>query len=461
MDPSSDTQYAALSYCWGTNENLKMTRSNIRAFEQGIDPRQLPRTISHAVETSTRLGIRYLWVDALCIIQDDRADWQAECSRMAQTYRQCQVMLSALDSTGADQGFLGRRNAESQALWRVDERIWIRKRLPHVQTIFESAALSQRGWTFQERMLAPRILHFSSQVKSCSGSVRRALDAISITDAKVLDPDTGLLTLWYVNVSVFSQRALTRKSDKVVALAGVAAIVEEKSGFTHACGIWPEDIYSLLWTRFPVAHRLWQGPQPESTLEFPSWTWASMDCRIVYEISGSERTPSVDDASILDVSLQTLTLQGLLKSIVVHRDTEHDVDSQARLWRGWIHNYKMTSVGFKEDFVSATIDHVGTWDMAKPTHSGGNANQPRQTIQHEPTSLRCHALFIARMLSPRTPQCKPPQFPQSSQSWFLLVVPNDNHTWRRVGLGFVDADVGDTDAHAFFADSERCTIEIV
>ncbi|KAH7111152.1 heterokaryon incompatibility, partial [Dactylonectria estremocensis] len=80
--------YVALSYCWGSDLSGVVTTlsSNVEPHLQGIAVNSLPQIIQDAVRVYRELGLRYLWVDSLCIIQDDRKDWAQEVDRMRKVY---------------------------------------------------------------------------------------------------------------------------------------------------------------------------------------------------------------------------------------------------------------------------------------------------------------------------------------------------------------------------------------
>jgi hypothetical protein len=86
--------YVALSYVWGTETTFRLLRSNRRAFvEEGVAYDELPKTMQDAVRVASALGISTLWIDALCIVQDDPNDRDAELSRMCEYYRNAAVVI--------------------------------------------------------------------------------------------------------------------------------------------------------------------------------------------------------------------------------------------------------------------------------------------------------------------------------------------------------------------------------
>jgi hypothetical protein len=90
--------YASLSHCWGGILETETTKGNMRSHMEGIFIRDLPKCFREAVQLCQKLKIRYLWIDALCIIQDDPVDWDREASRMDAVYENAELVISAVDS---------------------------------------------------------------------------------------------------------------------------------------------------------------------------------------------------------------------------------------------------------------------------------------------------------------------------------------------------------------------------
>lgn len=169
--------YATLSHCWGSELPCVMTVGNRINRLRGIPWVELPQTFQDAIQYCLELGIFYLWIDALCILQDDREDWQIESAKMADIYQNSYLTLAA---TSSDNGSTGCFSKQSMA-YQHDERqlevqstagqvyqILVRQQLSH--WVVPATSLSKRenpllsrGWAFQERVLSPRVLHFCKQ----------------------------------------------------------------------------------------------------------------------------------------------------------------------------------------------------------------------------------------------------------------------------------------------------------
>jgi Heterokaryon incompatibility protein (HET) len=97
FDDDQDRRYAALSYCWGGVAKTLLTVSSHAGFlTRGVDMLELPQTVQDAVRVARGLGLKWLWVDSLCIIQDSKGDWMREAGRMTEVYRDCEVCIAAL-----------------------------------------------------------------------------------------------------------------------------------------------------------------------------------------------------------------------------------------------------------------------------------------------------------------------------------------------------------------------------
>ncbi|KAK7990473.1 HET-domain-containing protein [Apiospora arundinis] len=201
--------YTALSWRWGEGEKpLKTTKSVLRRHQQGISPSELPRLFRDAAMVTRKLGLKYLWIDSLCIIQDSQSDWEAEAGKMAETYGNAHLTIAADACANAYQGLSG--NGPFRNLFFLDDgryeefpyihRDWayrvgngplrfllrsafetpcpsrsgdgattnVRVRVVtdhnthgyHGNEFLPRSLLDKRGWCLQENLLSRRILHF-------------------------------------------------------------------------------------------------------------------------------------------------------------------------------------------------------------------------------------------------------------------------------------------------------------
>lgn len=167
-----DTRYAALTHRWGApslhGSFHFLSRSKLEGWQSHLDLKMLPRTFQDAVNITRSLGIRYLWVDALCIIQDDEEDLRAEIRKMDDVFRCAYVTLSATCANGSDDGFLktDRKARLHYPLFYANhsgslDTMYLCEPIDDFERDVELSAVSRRGWVFQERALSRRIIHFT------------------------------------------------------------------------------------------------------------------------------------------------------------------------------------------------------------------------------------------------------------------------------------------------------------
>lgn len=151
-------KYATLSYCWGHCEMFKTTKESNVERCQSIPLAALPRTFRDAVSMTAMLGLWYLWIDALCILQDSDEGCQKELGLMAQIYVDANITIAAVGATGADSGFPLNRNKLAMMDCRVSPTLLISAQVEGQEKILELGTLHERAWCFQEVQLAPRLL---------------------------------------------------------------------------------------------------------------------------------------------------------------------------------------------------------------------------------------------------------------------------------------------------------------
>ncbi|TVY46199.1 hypothetical protein LOCC1_G004849 [Lachnellula occidentalis] len=160
--------YTALSYCWGSDQEVKTTKQNVLSRTEGITWNILPKTIQDAVRVTQQLGLLFLWVDSLCIVQDDPSDMSREISQMPSIYGAATVTITASRSSKVHDGFLQKRYPKIP-----DQVFCVPYRCPDGKlgsvVLLKSSKgiprnviepLDQRGWALQERILSRRVLDY-------------------------------------------------------------------------------------------------------------------------------------------------------------------------------------------------------------------------------------------------------------------------------------------------------------
>ncbi|KAF2183938.1 HET-domain-containing protein [Zopfia rhizophila CBS 207.26] len=289
-------KYACLSHRWGNVRPLTTTRENISDHMRGIEWTNLPKTFQEVITFVRRLTIRYLWIDSLCIIQNDMDDWNLQSSLMADIYRNALITISASASNGPHDGlfFPAKEEHVHRELSRFNKRtdcrgIYVRKPIYHAKS---HHPLLGRGWVFQERLLSPRILHFGpgeliwecieDTTCECCGIHTRGLDGL---DAKTRFHPYVLAALpsrecgdsWRSVVKDYTKLKLTCPEDMLPAISGAAKVMAEAMKLKglqskYLAGMWERCfIEDCLWTtNYPM-----ESYRP-AEWRAPTFSWASV-----------------------------------------------------------------------------------------------------------------------------------------------------------------------------------------
>ncbi|KAF9632499.1 Heterokaryon incompatibility [Lasiodiplodia theobromae] len=284
---SAPCRYVTLSHCWGPTKRegpARLLQANYAAARTGIT--NLPRTFLEAVEVARHLQVRYLWIDSLCIIQDSPQDWESEVSQMDQIYANSYCNIAAAGARNTTGGLYLEQNPRLQPPWRLYLRDANSQAAKLIELSacapfgdeFAAAALNSRAWAMQERLLAPRTLHFTRKRlywdcghsftwEGCSvprtacqlsSSSYRPSWVTPLTDAKLSlasllhrsrqhaalavqaphddkipaldDEPNALLTMihaqWTAIVAHYTTLSLAKRTDKLFALAGLAKLFQ-------------------------------------------------------------------------------------------------------------------------------------------------------------------------------------------------------------------------------------------
>ncbi|KAF2093647.1 HET-domain-containing protein [Rhizodiscina lignyota] len=300
LHESSDEsgKYTALSHCWGSIQILTTTKETLDDRKEGIPSEHLSKTFSEAIEITRRLGIKYIWIDSLCIIQDDKADWLNEASKMADVYRNAYLTIAATRSAGGDGGlFTSTPDLEVSGSTPTDEgyRIIFREQIKHVrmhESDDDRCPLFCRGWCYQERLLSTRVLHFGPQELffecltesqcECGGIYGHeiALPRQKLAYAKALYCSNMyyVAKVWRTMVLEYCDLSFTFKNDKLPALGSAARQVADKRKSRYLAGLWEDSIIKdLFWEGFGWTKKRY------SPWRAPTWSWASIEGLVYYK----------------------------------------------------------------------------------------------------------------------------------------------------------------------------------
>lgn len=285
--------YIALSHCWGGYRQFVTQSDSIAERQHGFAMADLPCTFRDAVFLTRSLKIRYLWIDSLCIIQDDVQDWRIESSRMCDIYSNAYLTIAATVASDDSQGFLRQRRSRIACLElaypnQETIRLFLKPDKANDEYFMDvcDGPLHSRAWTLQERLLSRRILGFASNqiYWECRGhklqkeSGNRSTPPGYLALLQPFKGDEDLRGLWHRLVEEYTERSLTDPQDKLVALEGLVKRFAATSGDTFVAGLWKRHFLDdLMWRPYPgVSH------SPSPVYRAPSWSWASMDGLIWY-----------------------------------------------------------------------------------------------------------------------------------------------------------------------------------
>jgi hypothetical protein len=323
---STTREHICLSYCWGTSKTFTTTSRSLRLRMSRIKFDILPRTFRDAVIITRRLGKRYLWIDALCIVQDDRQDWERESVKMGAIYSTAYVTIAADSGSDCNSGCFNTEstsqelsfdNVPFELAFNVDGKeskvyLWDPSRGAQKTTPpeIDGSPLAERGWVCQERILSPRILHYtgtqlfwecrqtllaednlrpwtvwSNQPGTVCGLARNLYGTTS-------DPvgRANLLSIWYNSVvsQSYSRRKLTLPDDKLTAISGVARAFGRHFLSSYLAGLWLLDLpWGLSWRRRGT------GTRPKE-YRAPSFSWASLDAPVEWPLLSGTLKPRIN-----------------------------------------------------------------------------------------------------------------------------------------------------------------------
>ena len=331
--------YVALSHCWGTSTILKTTNETILAHMDNIEWHALSKTFQDAVIISRALGIQYLWIDSLCIVQGDAKDWEIESANMEAVYSQAYLVIAATAAPNGSHGCCFNR-PRSHTIEIVDSNSF-----KHTLCVRETIdgdhfskrkgpkgqhPLLDRAWAFQGRLLGCRVLHYCEKeiIAECktatwcecsgwwgvmwAGKWMQREPTLKSDYHKILKSTTDdKTTYWPALVRKYMEADLTYHSDRLVAISSLAKEFWSEDLGQYLAGHWEVDlIKTLLWWSMPGINMLQRGlfiPECESAyLQYsshPSWSWFSSlfpvgGARVLKEPSGIARAQLVESKCV-------------------------------------------------------------------------------------------------------------------------------------------------------------------
>lgn len=339
---------------------MRLTKAKLPELEHGLPISSLSKTFQDAIVAVRGLGSHYLWIDALCIVQDSVEDWINEAARMSDIYAGSYCNIAATDAANGKGCFMNRAVSMVQPCLLNGKNFTSDSGEPYAIAYDDfwsmnllNAPLNQRAWVLQERLLSPRTVHFGSEQifwecrcrTACESYPKgmpkelinphskpwRLFDSLPGSQVKLSpESDTPLFessspyAMWSQTVERYMECKLSNPRDKLVAIAGIAQKVAQVTGEKYLAGLWSnqELPVQLLWhvsTRRQADNS--PSERPDS-YRAPSWSWASLEAVIVWDWPGTydKMLINIAEASIVlrskdmmcEISNAALRIRGCL-----------------------------------------------------------------------------------------------------------------------------------------------------
>lgn len=317
-------QYTALSYCWGTTPCVKTTSLSLSDHLENISFVSLPGTIQDAICITRTLDIRFLWVDALCIIQGQdeaaRKDWEAESSKMGTVYSNAFVTLSAAGAPNCQAGMFFPRSPRLASSFRflAYDRDSMEGGYVYLDMQIKTFSLNdeepidKRAWTLQERLLSPRLVKYGTNAISweCRSATLAEFDARVRTDGLKIYRLPRQLTTddWMQVIEDYSSRNITFVEDRIPAIFGMVRHFQRSLNMRYVAGLWASESDPTVLLRLLIWHVVLDTEEQRNNMKRlpgPTWSWLSVNAPV------SWRYPPVSPGK--EISLRYDTKRAFVK----------------------------------------------------------------------------------------------------------------------------------------------------
>jgi len=301
-------RYCTLSHRWGDSvtQSHHLTTRSLNSLRKEITVSTLSPTFRDMADLAWRLGIRLMWIDCMCIIQDDTQDWRDESALMGKVYANSWLNVSANTRDHSRSGLYAERHVScylAHFRTRHDESgeatTWTVTDAEEWSNEVEGAPVNRRAWVLQERILSPRIVHMSSkqvlwECRQLQASEHLPYGGSTYTESpnsynkikricygnREKDQD-DVFTDWDHLVGHYTCCGLTFETDRLIALSGIASMVHKRTQCDYLAGIWRKSLpIGLLWSKWwpttgeTVAKTMIDANGSPKYVA-PSWSWAS------------------------------------------------------------------------------------------------------------------------------------------------------------------------------------------
>ncbi|KAI0466048.1 heterokaryon incompatibility protein-domain-containing protein [Xylaria cf. heliscus] len=443
-------KYIALSHSWGGSQPAKTIKSNLITRCGGFPLSELPPTFRDAVAVATELGIRYIWIDSLCIVQDDPDDWKREAATMGDVYLNSYLTIAATRASNSEAGFLGPRSFTRtvklpHTIPGVHDpftaRIYACQRRSFSNDV-DDGPLNRRAWVLQERVLSPRTLHFTEHQVYWEcwqhhqgedleyqylGVMKKEVYPVGLSPNSLLcDPPTHksrLLQGWWHMSSDYTSRGLTYQADKLIAIDGLVQKLTSRLQMSYTKGIWKE---------FPHPCVLWSARTEDleylPLVEVPSWSWASRKGPINYiQLYDYEPVPEFTIHEVHQpCSLETLFAHAALAKL----------DPRAS-----IGNVQWSDPATDQIAFPPELDYFATKYRVIQNDAGDVLGWITLDIEIESQNDFSHIFWVLVVKDSHSHEESPSlamsQSDQEQKCYCLLIQEDDNGYYKRVGVSSV------------------------
>jgi hypothetical protein len=477
--------YCALSYCWGVNQPFKTTLDRYEEYFRRLPYAQLPRTITDSFQVARSLGLEYIWIDSLCIIQDDQEDVNREIKEMLHVYQNAMVTISVASPSQCGEGFLYKRHkiykspdGPFRLPIRVDRGMMGSVFLSGFTTAWECAmepknktSINYRGWTLQESALSPRLLLLTNtnmvwkcphgfqpdlrpvpprareyHTKDWSRDARWKLWATKIgyefmphPSAIALSQPPGSESLvsagskvragWILLIENYTARELGKETDRLPAISGIAELFAPYLGGRegYRAGLWKESlVLDLGWytpERFFTESRV-------TDPRVPSWSWAAAKGQVRFP----EGAGLTANARLIECRTKLVSDEAPFGAV-----SEGQLHINGVVVQVWV-DVRQTKLRDKEGkLANFDIDEGrGQWIAS---HGYGVTVEARCLMLATKSSLRANETI------------------KQKETFGILLAASESHLGRYRRIGWVDFEIHDSPL--WWEKLERTTITIV
>jgi hypothetical protein len=334
-----------VSHRWGQSTTFTLTEANHESLLNGIGLAELPQLYKDFITVARRLGVQYIWIDSLCIVQDSKIDWAHEASLMGNVYRGAVCNIVAAAATDIKSSLFTRSHPLSRSPCLITDegatrRLWIDNHNSRTTAL----PLYSRAWVLQERLLAPRTIEynldgvewscteletkkFRAPIQGEDGQPqfttrpgrRPTWNALSDSWRDLCELELDRLTdseryvyqsKWMDIIREYSVSNLTQESDRIPAHGGIISVLTNCSGVTFRSGVCTNFFpFSLLWS----VQRMSGITHTTMSETFPTWSCtfrkAEMGCsfrHISSDLTAGDTTISVCNPShLLEIEVTT------------------------------------------------------------------------------------------------------------------------------------------------------------